>query len=140
MFFEKYDEVYTFKNSEIGKVSEFLEWLQRQGPAGYYVVKTGDEITKKSTIRGTGVNSFAPVVNVEVLNIYDECIVKLNLQAFKVTEIAFSIILILCFLCIIVFFVLKLYYEIFLPIILLFLYALFFMAHIHFFKKMLKKN
>ena len=95
MFFEKYDMAFDYDKKCLpvvkNQISELLD--NDDGPDAFYIFTHNETTVKKSTIKGTGVNSFAPVIRINLNEIGDTVIVRFDFAAFKATEIGFAIIL-----------------------------------------------
>lgn len=98
MFFKTDDMTFDFDIQYRTQVTDLINWLLEDGPQGFYILTNNGETIKKSTIKGTGVNSFAPVVRINISEIYEKIIIRFDFSAFKATEIGFLIFMAFSFL------------------------------------------
>lgn len=98
LFFRTEDLTFDFDIQYRTQVIGLISWLLEDGPQGFYIFTNNGETIKKSTIKGTGVNSFAPVVRININEIYEKIIIRFDFSAFKATEIGFVFCLLFSFL------------------------------------------
>ena len=100
MFFKKYDMAFDYDKKCLpvveNQISELLD--NDDGPDALYVFTHNETTVKKSTIKGTGVNSFAPVIRINLTEMGEKVFVRFDFSAFKATEIVFAIIMTMAFL------------------------------------------
>lgn len=90
MFFRTDDMAFDFDIQHRTQINNLINWLLDEGPEGFYILTNNGKTIKKSTIKGTGVNSFAPVVRINISEIYEKIIIRFDFSAFKATEIVFA--------------------------------------------------
>lgn len=100
MFFEKYNMAFDYDKKCLPEVRNQIDLLHDDGPQAVYIFTHNETTIKKSTIKGTGVNSFAPVIKINLNEFGEKVIVRFDFAAFKATEIIFAIIMIFLFLLI----------------------------------------
>ena len=93
MFFEKYDMAFDYDKKCLPEIRNQIDLLLDDGPEAVYIFTHNETTIKKSTIKGTGVNSFAPVIKINLNEFGEKVIIKFNFAAFKATEIFFAIIM-----------------------------------------------
>lgn len=66
MFFEKYDMVFDYDKKCLPDVRNQIDLLLDDGPQAVFIFTHNETTIKKATIKGTGVNSFAPVIKINL--------------------------------------------------------------------------